>query len=265
MTPQEIMKKLQAPFPPDEIEWRTQSCGISKEGNPWAIVLGYIQARAIQRRLDEVFEWDGWTEEYRVSNTDIICRVGVRTSDAWIYKENGASNTDIEAFKGGISGAFKRAAASGFGIGRYLYNLKESFAECSLTKQTGWHKAKTKDKKEIYWKEPQLPSWALPEGYNKLPGGKTGSGNTNTGTTQYKPPAGQKNAPERGTVFTGPDAKFEADFGKEVEDALFGLICNHPGCGKTVDETVRNWCKNKGYDATYCKTCQAKHSPKQTA
>jgi hypothetical protein len=162
-----IKEKLQAPFPASEIEFRVQSCGVTKgqTPKPWVMVLAYVQARAIQKRLDDVFGWDGWSEEYRSQDSNMICRLGVRTESGWIYKENGASQTDIEAFKGGISGAFKRVASSGFGIGRYLYNLEESFAECSLEKpknMSGWSKAKTKDKQLIYWKIPTLPSWALP-------------------------------------------------------------------------------------------------------
>jgi hypothetical protein len=161
-----IAKKLQAPFPQDEIEFRVQSCGVSKSGKPWAMVLAYVQARAIQRRLDDVFGWDGWTDEYRSQNNNMICRLGVRSDGVWVYKENGASETQVEAFKGGISAAFKRVAASGYGIGRYLYDLSESFAECQIDKpknMSGWNKAKTKDNKFIYWKTPMLPDWALPQ------------------------------------------------------------------------------------------------------
>ena len=162
-----IQEKLQRPFLPEQIEWRVQSCGVSGGGKPWAIVLAYVQARAIQQRLDEVFGWDGWTDEYRSTEGNMICRLGVFTEKGWIYKENGASETQMEAFKGGISGAFKRVAASGYGIGRYLYSLTENFAECTLEKpknMNGYKQAKTKDKKTtIYWKAPLLPDWALPQ------------------------------------------------------------------------------------------------------
>ena len=166
MVSKEVAHQLQSPFPSKEIEWRVQSCGISNN-KPWVMVLAYVQARAIQRRLDSVFGWDGWADEYRAIDNNMICRLGVRTDNGWIYKENGASETQVEAFKGGISSAFKRVASSGFGIGRYLYDLEESFAECQTDKPNnmkGWEKAKTKDKKTIYWKIPSLPSWALQNG-----------------------------------------------------------------------------------------------------
>lgn len=143
-------------FEENELEWRVQSCGI-KNNKPWAMVLVYVQARAIQNRLDEVFGWENWSEEYREVSGNIICRLGVFLDGRWIYKENGASQTDIESFKGGISGAFKRVASSGFGIGRYLYQIETSFAECSVDKISGFtEKAKTKDGKFIYWKIPKI-------------------------------------------------------------------------------------------------------------
>jgi hypothetical protein len=167
-----IQEKLQAPFPQSEIEFRVQSCGISND-RPWAMVLAYVQARAIQKRLDDVFGWDGWADEYRSQNNNTICRLGVKSNGEWIWKENGASETQVEAFKGGISASLKRVAASGYGIGRYLYDLTESFAECVTEKpknMVGWNKAKAKVKengkdvyKAIYWKTPTLPDWALPK------------------------------------------------------------------------------------------------------
>ncbi|WP_346891244.1 Rad52/Rad22 family DNA repair protein [Clostridium sp. UBA3887] len=163
----DIQEELRKPFGENEVEWRVQSCGVSNN-KPWAMVLCYVQARAIQNRLDYVFGFDGWKVEYRTGSNDsnIICRISVKDSQGeWIYKEDGASESNVEPFKGGISGALKRCASSGYGIGRYLYNLTESFAECSLEKpkdNTGWKKAVTKDKKTIYWKIPKLPTWALP-------------------------------------------------------------------------------------------------------
>jgi hypothetical protein len=40
----------------------------------------------------------------------------------WVWKANGAGNSDVEAEKGACSDAFKRAAVL-WGIGRYLYDL----------------------------------------------------------------------------------------------------------------------------------------------
>ena len=56
-----------------------------------------------------------------------LCTLSIRINDEWIEKEDGASVTDFESVKGGISNAFKRVASSGFGIGRYLYNARNSW------------------------------------------------------------------------------------------------------------------------------------------
>lgn len=152
------MEALLKEFDESELEWRPQSQGINGD-TAWIIVIPYIQARAIQKRLDEVFGFDGWQDEYRTDKTaNIICRLSVwsEKKNQWISKENGASETHIEAFKGGISSAFKRVAASGYGIGRYLYDLKPVYAECTLNKRNDWNKSKDKSGKTIYWKTPKI-------------------------------------------------------------------------------------------------------------
>ena len=131
------LSRLKAEFNDSELEWKPQQTGISKDGKPWAKVLCYVSARAIQDRLDEVFGVTGWKDEYRFEAHGTMCKLSVYDKDnnQWISKENGSQETDIESFKGGISSAFKRVAASGFGIGRYLYNLDTVFATTDLNKQ----------------------------------------------------------------------------------------------------------------------------------
>ena len=159
-----IEAALQAPFPASDIEWRAQRVGMAN-GKPWAFVLAYVTNRAIQSRLDEVFGVAGWQNlirEWRDKST--VCGIMVKIGGEWITKWDGADETDIEATKGGISDAMKRAAVQ-FGIGRYLYKLEANFAECTTERQRGaeWHQAKTADGTIFYWKAPELPAWALPK------------------------------------------------------------------------------------------------------
>ncbi|MDH4129836.1 MAG: Rad52/Rad22 family DNA repair protein, partial [Spirochaetota bacterium] len=123
------LDKLKDPFSPDEIEWRVQQSGV-KNGKPWAMVLAYVTSRAVMDRLDEVFGIMGWKDSY-IPGADggVICKLSVWDNEKkeWITKEDGSENTNIDAVKGGISGALKRAAVK-FGIGRYLYNIEASFA-----------------------------------------------------------------------------------------------------------------------------------------
>lgn len=158
-----IMKRLQEPFPSTEIEWRCQRAGVSKNGTPWAYVLAYVQNRAIQRRLDDLFGVDGWHNQFQEwRGKGVLCGISIRIGLDWITKWDGAEETDIEPTKGGLSDSMKRAAVQ-FGIGRYLYNLEENFAVCSLEARKGWRMYRGKDGQTFYWMPPELPDWAIPE------------------------------------------------------------------------------------------------------
>lgn len=156
-------KLLAAPFQEDEVEWRIQSAGNTREGKIWAMCLAYIQARAIQNRLDEVVGPDRWHVRYRFMGECVVCELGIEVEEnKLIFKEDGSEQTDIESFKGGISGAFKRAAVT-WGIGRYLYQLDAGFAQIVERGTKGAQYGKTKDGKEFHWLPPKLPDWALPK------------------------------------------------------------------------------------------------------
>lgn len=153
---------LSEPFEEFDIEWRIQAAG--KRGEDiWARVLAYVQARAIQNRLDAVVGPHRWQVRYRPMCEGIICEIGILTgSGLWVWKEDGAEQTDIEAFKGGISSAFKRAAVL-WGIGRYLYDLDAGFAQIVPRGTKGARYANDKQVGPFMWLPPQLPEWALPK------------------------------------------------------------------------------------------------------
>ena len=153
-------EQLTAPFPAHDIEWRVQSSGEKKDGTIWAKVLAYVTARAIMDRLDLVFGPFGWQVQYVPGPAGgVVCRLGVwcEETKSFVVKEDGAENTDVEAIKGGISSALKRAAVT-WGIGRYLYRLDEGWAVIS---DKGIYSAKTKDGKWFKWSPPDLPAWAV--------------------------------------------------------------------------------------------------------
>lgn len=156
------LSKLDDPFAPDDIEWRIQQAG--KRGEAvWAKVLAYVTNRAIMKRLDEVCGKAGWRNEYRdiPNNGGVECGISIKVEGEWITKWDAAENTQVEAVKGGRSGAMKRAAVQ-WGIGRYLYLLEEGFATVSTERKQGFNYAKSKDAGVFYWMPPQLPKWALP-------------------------------------------------------------------------------------------------------
>lgn len=155
--------KLKEPFDIKDIEFRIGRCGTTN-GKVWATTLAYVQARAIMNRLDDVVGPENWKAEYSfVGNNGVMCKLSVKAGNEWISKEDGAEQTEIESFKGGISGALKRAAVL-WGIGRYLYALEEGFAQIVEKGTKGSHYAKTKEGAVFYWLPPALPAWALPAG-----------------------------------------------------------------------------------------------------
>ncbi len=153
---------LHEPFEHYDIEWRVQQAGKSGE-KIWARVLAYIQARAIQNRLDTVAGPHRWQVKYRPMGNGIICEIGIMVQPGvWVWKEDGAEQTDIEAFKGGISSAMKRAAVL-WGVGRYLYDLDAGFAQIVPRGTEGARFARDKNIGDFYWVPPKLPDWALPK------------------------------------------------------------------------------------------------------
>lgn len=131
-----LFDNIAAPFHPDAISWRAQSLTRDKTK---AMALAYIDARDVMRRLDEACGPAGWQCDYPHANGKTICRIGIKVDDEWIWKANGAGDTDIEAEKGAISDAFKRAAVM-WGVGRYLYDMKSPWAECEVGDNGKWKK-----------------------------------------------------------------------------------------------------------------------------
>jgi hypothetical protein len=173
MNSNEVLNKLKEPFDPFDIEWRIQSAGKSRTGKLWAILVPYVDNRAIQNRLDEVCGVDGWKNEFTYpSDKAVLCGISIKfgvTSPEWITKWDGAGETSIEAVKGGVSNAMKRAAVQ-WGIGRYLYRLEAAIitpldkqppdmADYLMARSVTIEGKKT----NLYYKRPKLPVWALPK------------------------------------------------------------------------------------------------------
>lgn len=119
------MQALAAPFDPARISWRVGSTtGDKKKG----MALAYCDARDIMDRLDAVCGPANWQDRYEFHGSRTVCYLSVRIGDEWITKADGAGDSDVEAEKGAISDALKRAAVK-WGIGRYLYDLDSPWVE----------------------------------------------------------------------------------------------------------------------------------------
>jgi hypothetical protein len=116
---------LHKPFPPSEIEWRVGSTNGDKTQG---LALAYLTARHVMERLDEVCGAANWQDRYEFHGTRTVCYLSIRVGDEWVTKADGAGDSDVEAEKGAISDALKRAAVK-WGIGRYLYDLGNTWVE----------------------------------------------------------------------------------------------------------------------------------------
>ena len=158
---------LKAPFPVEDVEWRIGQSGMSS-GKIWATALAYVTNRAIMERLDETVGPQNWKNEFvRGPEGGVLCGLSIKIEQEWVTKWDGAENTQIEAIKGGLSDAMKRAAVQ-WGIGRYLYNLPRTMARIADDNdKSAPYRGEVKDpsgkKVPFRWYAPSLPDWALPK------------------------------------------------------------------------------------------------------
>lgn len=116
------MEVLRKPITAAEIEWRVQS---AKNGK--MTVVPYITNRCVMERFDEAFTPFGWQNTFQEwRGKGVKCGIGVLHEGQWIWKFDGADESDIEATKGGFSDSMKRVAVQ-WGLGRDLYNYPRVF------------------------------------------------------------------------------------------------------------------------------------------
>ncbi|MCL6441640.1 MAG: proline--tRNA ligase, partial [Thermoleophilum sp.] len=113
----------------EEIEWKVIA---AKNGS--TTIAPYIDARAVMTRLDRAFGAFGWSVRYTPaqvgSEHGVVAGIAIRNPETgeWVEKQDGSGASDMEPFKGGISGALKRAATA-WGIGRELYTYPRVIVE----------------------------------------------------------------------------------------------------------------------------------------
>lgn len=106
------LDELKDPFPIEKVKYRQ---------GPGGKQLAYIDARDVADRLDEVVGQAFWQNRYTCVNGVTVCEIGLKVDGEWAWKSDGAPETTIEAEKGALSDAFKRAGVK-WGIARYLYD-----------------------------------------------------------------------------------------------------------------------------------------------
>lgn len=93
---------------------------IKTRQGPGGKSLDYVTARYVMERLDETVGPENWQSKHTMDGDKVACSIGIRVNGEWIWKSDGAGETDIEGEKGSFSDALKRAAVS-WGIARDLY------------------------------------------------------------------------------------------------------------------------------------------------
>lgn len=122
---------LKKPFLPDLISWRI---GSTTKDKSKGMALAYIDARTVMQRLDEVCGPENWQCDYPHAAQKTVCRIGIRINNEWVWKANGAGDSDIEAEKGALSDAFKRAAVL-WGVGQYLYDIESPWVRLDVKRE----------------------------------------------------------------------------------------------------------------------------------
>ncbi len=143
-----IAVALAAPFDPRVVRFKP---GVVSGRR--ALAFAYVDARAVQDRLDQVLGVTGWQDEYHLLQGGmVLCRLKILLGDQWVIKSDvgsaSAQPDDGDRCKAAVSDALKRAAVK-FGVGRYLYRLPPQWVD---------YDPRARQLLTL----PQLPAWALP-------------------------------------------------------------------------------------------------------
>ncbi len=118
----DIARRLREPFDPNDVDFRVQGRASEQTGKAQAVA--YMDARAVQDRLDAVVGIGNWSFDWQplvVEQGEVMVAKGTLTIHG-VSKSDVGSASNFEQSLGAVSHCFKRAAVH-WGIGRYLYNL----------------------------------------------------------------------------------------------------------------------------------------------
>jgi hypothetical protein len=118
----DIARRLREPFDPSDVDFRVQ--GKANEQTGKAQCVAYVDARAVQDRLDAVVGIGNWSFDWQpliVDKGEVMVAKGTVTIFG-VAKSDAGSASNFEQSLGAVSHCFKRAAVH-WGVGRYLYNL----------------------------------------------------------------------------------------------------------------------------------------------
>lgn len=127
------LKNLQKVIP---AQWRVQSYSKNKASGQ---CVSYIDARDVMKLLDEVVGAENWQDDYKYVGEMLVAGIGIYCPDetgrdiGWVWKWDTGSESNMEAEKGHMSDAFKRAAVK-WGVGRFLYDYPIQYVTANEVK-----------------------------------------------------------------------------------------------------------------------------------
>jgi len=197
----ETIKLLGDAFPFEAVEAKIQV--VSKDKSNTGMAVFYLDARAIQNRLDDVLGHFGWKNQYVTWHGDAqLCGIAIYNLERkeWVGKFDGAECSKIEPIKGGLTDSFKRAACM-WGIGRYLYEIPGVWVEVEQRGNSTVIVKNQMGKLKAEYEAAVKKIFGL-EAYQKITGGKGAGGSpssthsqptNNQQNQQPASPAGQEN------------------------------------------------------------------------
>lgn len=156
-------------------KWKVQTANAKT-----AQCVAYIDARDMQRKLDECVGPENWQTQFQIiegnlyGGIGILCDRGSQPAE-WVWKWDCGTESMTEKEKGQASDAQKRAAVA-WGVGRFLYDMD---IQTVPTKEYNSKPKPCDDKGNIFWNNDDLTAYI-----NKKIGKKSSSATTTTTTTQ---------------------------------------------------------------------------------
>ena len=120
--------ELRKPIP---LKWRVSRAIPNKSNPTHVIMVGYIDSRDVQNRLDEVLGAENWQTKYFECKGKQFCEIGIKINGEWVWKGDNGEESMTSKGKGETSDSFKRAAVH-WGINRFAYQVGEVKLNCKL-------------------------------------------------------------------------------------------------------------------------------------
>jgi hypothetical protein len=124
------LEKLNKPLVVGQIEFKVAQV-TERNGNVWASILAYKDARTDMEVLDEVVGQLNWQNTYQRDSKGVLqCSIGIYDDSRkdWVWKTSNGTESDFESEKGEYSDAFKRAGFL-WGVGRMLYDFPQIWVQ----------------------------------------------------------------------------------------------------------------------------------------